>query len=419
MQLKSFVGNRPSNGQVRRAILVTGGTGYIGSHTVVELIKAGKDVVIIDNLVNSSTESLKRIQQITGVLPKFHECDITDFTGLDAVFKEHNFESVIHFAALKAVGESSQIPLEYYRVNVGGTITLLRAMAENNVKQIVFSSSATVYGDASKHKDMIPIPEECPIGPTNPYGRTKSTIEDIIRDHCNAFPDWAGALLRYFNPAGAHPSGVLGEDPLGVPNNLLPYAAQVAVGRRPFLSVFGDDYDSHDGTPIRDYIHVVDLAIAHVRACEKLESGHKGCKAWNIGTGQGSTVLDVVKAFNKSVGRDIPIKIVDRRAGDVLNLTAKCDLAEAELNFKTKFTLQDACDDAWRFIAENPKGMDPKNHVDTPGMDRNAWLQRRASEIGEEDSRCRTCGKAPALGGKSPSLGAHSPAIGTKSPLVG
>lgn len=400
MQLHSHTNgntNDNTNGSRPHAILVTGGTGYIGSHTVVELINAGKEVVIIDNLVNSSMESLKRIEQITGVLPKFHECDITDFTALNDIFRQHNFESVIHFAALKAVGESSEIPLEYYRVNVGGTITLLRAMAQNDVKRIVFSSSATVYGDASKHKDMIPIPEECPIGPTNPYGRTKSIIESIITDHCNALPDWSAALLRYFNPAGAHSSGVLGEDPLGVPNNLLPYAAQVAVGRRPILSVFGDDYDSHDGTPIRDYIHVVDLAVAHLRACEKLASGHKGCKAWNIGTGEGSTVLDVVRAFNKSIGREIPYKVVARRAGDVLNLTAKCDLAERELGFKTKFTLQDACDDTWRFIQANPKGMNPTAHTNTPGMDMKAWLSepvRRASEVGEEDSRCRSCGKS-------------------------
>lgn len=356
------------NGNHGRTILVTGGTGYIGSHTVVELIQAGKDVVILDNLVNSSTESLNRIKQITGVLPKFHECDMTDLASLNEVFSQHDIESVIHFAALKAVGESSQIPLEYYRVNVGGTITLLRAMAENNVKQIVFSSSATVYGDATKHKNMIPIPEECPIGPTNPYGRTKSTIEAILMDHCAANPEWSCALLRYFNPAGAHPSGVLGEDPLGIPNNLMPFAAQVAVGRRPYLNVFGNDYDSVDGTPIRDYIHVVDLSIAHLRACEKLSSGFTGCKAWNIGTGHGSTVLQVVTAFSKAIGRELPYKVVGRRAGDVLNLTAKCDLAEKELGFKTQFTLQDACDDTWRFIEKNPKGMNPAMHEEGPSQ---------------------------------------------------
>lgn len=377
-------------------ILVTGGTGYIGSHTVVELIQAGKDVVVLDNLANSSLECLGRIEQITGVLPEFHNCDITDYTALNEVFQQNSFDAVIHFAALKAVGESSIIPLEYYRVNVGGTITLLRAMSSNNVKKIVFSSSATVYGDATVHGNMIPIPEECPIAPNNPYGRTKATIEGIIQDHCKANPEWSAALLRYFNPAGAHVSGVLGEDPLGVPNNLLPYAAQVAVGRRPYLNVFGNDYDTHDGTPIRDYIHVVDLGVAHLRACEKLAQGHKGCKAWNIGSGQGSTVLDVVRAFNKSVGKDIPYKIMPRRAGDVLNLTAKCDLAEKELGFKVQFSLQDACDDTWRFIENNPKGMNPAVHADTPGMDRKAWLDvanNNIPDIGEEDSRCRTCGK--------------------------
>lgn len=362
MQHQEATTNGASKSQVG-TVLVTGGAGYIGSHTVVELIKSGKDVVILDNLVNSSMESLNRIKQITGVLPKFHKCDMTDLTALNKVFSEHQFESVIHFAALKAVGESSSIPLEYWRVNVGGTITLLRAMAEHGVKQIVFSSSATVYGDATKHKGMIPIPEECPIGPTNPYGRTKSTIEAILMDHCAANPDWSCALLRYFNPAGAHPSGVLGEDPLGIPNNLMPFAAQVAVGRRPYLNVFGNDYDTVDGTPIRDYIHVVDLSIAHLRACEKLASGFKGCKAWNIGTGHGSTVLQVVSAFSKAIGRELPYKVVGRRAGDVLNLTAKCDLAEKELGFRTEFTLQDACDDTWRFIEKNPKGMDPANYA--------------------------------------------------------
>lgn len=377
------------------SILVTGGAGYIGSHTVVELIKAGKDVVILDNLVNSSTESLNRIQEITGVLPKFHQCDITDYTGLSEVFKQNKIGSVIHFAALKAVGESSEIPLEYYRVNVGGTITLLRAMSDYNVRKIVFSSSATVYGDATVHQGMIPIPETCPIAPTNPYGRTKATIEAMIMDHCKANPQWSAALLRYFNPAGAHASGLLGEDPLGVPNNLLPYAAQVAVGRRPYLNVFGDDYDTHDGTPIRDYIHVVDLADAHLRACEKLAAGHQGCKAWNIGSGQGSTVLDVVHAFNKAVGKQLPYKVVGRRAGDVLNLTAKCELAEKELGFKARYTLQDACDDTWHFIKKNPKGMNPALHADSPGMTPVEWDDsvRRGSVIGEEDSKCRACGK--------------------------
>lgn len=351
-----------------RTILVTGGAGYIGSHTVVELIKAGKDVVILDNLFNSSLEAIYRIEQLTGVRPKFHQCDITDYTALSQVFLAHNIDAVIHFAALKAVGESSLIPLEYYRVNVGGTITLLRAMTDNNVKHLVFSSSATVYGDATKHKNMIPIPETCPHAPINPYGRTKATIEGIIQDHVRANPGWTSALLRYFNPAGAHPSGLLGEDPLGVPNNLLPYAAQVAVGRRDYLNVFGNDYDTRDGTPIRDYIHVVDLAVAHLRACEKLESGHPGCTAWNIGSGHGATVLEVVACFSRSIGRQLPYQIVPRRSGDVLNLTAKCDLAEQELGFKVQYSLQDACDDTWRFIKLNPKGMDPARRKSRSSM---------------------------------------------------
>ncbi|ORY85616.1 hypothetical protein BCR37DRAFT_402075 [Protomyces lactucae-debilis] len=329
-------------------ILVTGGAGYIGSHTVVELLNAGKKVVVIDNFANSSLESINRIEAISGKRPAFHQVDITDYTALHYVFQQHKIDSVIHFAALKAVGESAVIPLEYYRVNIGGTITLLRAMSDNGVKSIVFSSSATVYGDATRFPDMIPIPEDCPAGPTNPYGRSKMATEMVIQDHCAANPEWSAALLRYFNPGGAHPSGLLGEDPLGVPNNLLPYAAQVAVGRRPFLSVFGDDYDTKDGTPIRDYIHVGDLAVAHLKACEKIQQGQRGWRAWNIGTGHGSTVLEVVDSFSRAVGHKINVQIAPRRA-------AKVDLAERELGFKTKFTLQDICDDTWRFIAKNPK----------------------------------------------------------------
>lgn len=387
--------NGRSNGTSKyNTILVTGGTGYIGSHTVIELIKAGKDVVIIDNLYNSSTEALQRIEKLTGVMPKFHQCDITDYTALSKIFLLHNIDAVIHFAALKAVGESSVIPLEYYRVNVGGSITLIRAMTDNNVKHLVFSSSATVYGDATVHENQIPISENCPQAPINPYGRTKSTIEGIIQDHVKANPGWTAALLRYFNPAGAHPSGLLGEDPLGVPNNLLPYAAQVAVGRRPCLNVFGNDYDTRDGTPIRDYIHVCDLAVAHMKACEKLEAGHPGCTAWNIGSGHGATVLEVVECFSKSIGRQLPYEIAPRRSGDVLNLTAKCDLAERELGFKVQYSLQDACDNTWRFIKMNPKGMDPSRHADTPGMEQFAWdISRRTSSIGEEHSKCLSCGK--------------------------
>ncbi|BFZ58956.1 UDP-glucose-4-epimerase [Savitreella phatthalungensis] len=382
----------------RGQVLVTGGAGYIGSHTVVELIQDGQEVVIVDNFYNSSIEAVNRIEEITGIRPIFHQADVTDYTALDRIFREHpRINSVIHFAALKAVGESSQIPLEYYRVNVGGTITLLRAMSAHDVTSFVFSSSATVYGDASVHKGMIPIPEECPINPNNPYGRTKATIEGMIMDHAKANPGWKVALLRYFNPVGAHPSGRLGEDPLGVPNNLLPFTAQVAVGRRPILNVFGNDYDTPDGTPIRDYIHVCDLADAHLIACKKLLSPGftEGCRAWNIGSGHGSTVLEVVGCFNRSVGRDIPYQIVGRRAGDVLNLTAKCDRAKRELGFVARYSLQDACDHTWRFIKRNPKGMDPSRHADSPGMeDKFAELRRRqSSQVGDEHSRCDHCGR--------------------------
>lgn len=380
-----------------RCVLVTGGTGYIGSHTVLELIQAGYEVVVADNFYNSSLESINRIERLSGVRPVCHMADVCDYTALDAVFRKHpNIDTVIHFAALKAVGESAVIPLEYYRVNIGGTITLLRVMQAYNVTKLVFSSSATVYGDASIHKDMIPIPEECPINPNNPYGRTKAAIEGIIQDHLRANPGWKAALLRYFNPAGAHPSGLLGEDPLGVPNNLLPFAAQVAVGRRPFLNIFGNDYASKDGTPIRDYIHVCDLATAHTVACKKLEDdGFSGCRAWNIGSGQGSTVLEVVECFNRSAGREIPCKVVARRAGDVLNLTAKVDRAEKELGFRCRYGLQDACDDTWRFIKRNPKGMDPARHAHSPGMeDRHAEMRRRKSEhVGDETSYCNHCGR--------------------------
>ncbi|KAL7274106.1 UDP-glucose-4-epimerase [Rhizina undulata] len=338
-------------------VLITGGTGYIGSFTSLELLIAGYDVVIVDNLYNSSEEALNRIKLICGVRPTFYKADVTDEAALDKVFKKHpKIDSVIHFAALKAVGESAEIPLEYYRVNVGGTITLLRAMEKNNVKNIVFSSSATVYGDATKHEGMIPIPEHCPIGPTNPYGRTKMTIEMVIQDQCESHPDWNGALLRYFNPAGAHPSGIMGEDPQGVPYNLLPLLGQVATGRRDKLKVFGTDYDSHDGTAIRDYIHVVDLAKGHLAALDKLRNDKPGCRAWNLGTGMGSTVFDIVKAFSKVVGRDLPYEVVGRRKGDVLNLTAVPTRANQELGWKAEKSLEETSNDLWKWVSNNPEG---------------------------------------------------------------
>ncbi|KAK7729111.1 UDP-glucose-4-epimerase [Cytospora paraplurivora] len=356
-------------------VLVTGGTGYIGSFTTLALLENGYEVVIVDNLYNSSKVALDRIELISGKRPKFYEADVTDKAALDKIFTENpEIDSVIHFAALKAinriaqaVGESSEIPLEYYRVNVGGSITLLRSMTEHNVTNIVFSSSATVYGDATRFPNMIPIPENCPIGPTNTYGRTKSTIESVIEDHVNAqrnnlkkagkpYEQWNGANLRYFNPCGAHPSGIMGEDPQGVPYNLLPLLGQVATGKREKLLVFGDDYTSRDGTAIRDYIHVVDLARGHLVALNYLRNNKPGVKAWNLGSGRGSTVFEIIKAFSKVVGRDLAYEVVDRRQGDVLDLTANPSLANKELNWKTELSMEKACEDLWRWVDNNPQG---------------------------------------------------------------
>ncbi|OLL26784.1 Bifunctional protein GAL10 [Neolecta irregularis DAH-3] len=343
-------------------VCVTGGTGYIGCHTVVALLEAGYNVLIIDNLSNSSYEAINRIQKITGKNPAFEKVDVTDLSALNLVFMRYKIDSVIHFAALKAVGESSRLPLEYYRVNVGGSINLLQVMDLHGVENLVYSSSATVYGDATRFENMIPIPEHCPLGPTNPYGRTKRTTEDIFRDYSASKPNFSVALLRYFNPAGAHPSGLMGEDPRGIPNNLLPYLSQVATKRRPYLSVFGNDYNSKDGTPIRDYIHVVDLARAHLVALKSLPKGQ--CKEWNIGTGRGSTVMDVIAAFSKAVGRDLPYKIEGRRAGDVLDLTADPTLITKELGYKTEKTLEEACIDLWRWQSGNPYGYQTEDGED-------------------------------------------------------
>ncbi|KAJ9644653.1 UDP-glucose-4-epimerase [Coniosporium apollinis] len=352
------------------SVLVTGGTGYIGSFTALALLEADYKVVIVDSLYNSSEEVVNRIELICGKRPDFYNVDITNKEALDKVFDEHpDIDNVIHFAALKAVGESGEIPLEYYRVNVGGTISLLRSMEDHNVTNIVFSSSATVYGDATRFPDMIPIPEHCPIGPTNTYGHTKATVEQMITDFITAKRNmakkagndaeaekWNGALLRYFNPAGAHPSGIMGEDPAGVPYNLLPLLAQVALGKREKLLVFGDDYNSKDGTAIRDYIHVIDLARGHLFALNYLRDHHPGLKAWNLGTGRGSTVYDMIKAFGVAVGRDLPYQVAPRRQGDVLDLTANPSLANKELGWKTEFTLEDACKDLWRWTENNPEG---------------------------------------------------------------
>ncbi|KAH7202167.1 hypothetical protein DER44DRAFT_786610 [Fusarium oxysporum] len=349
-------------------VLVTGGTGYIGSFTSLALLEHSYDVVIVDSLYNSSEVVLDRIELICGRRPTFYKVDVTDEKAIDEVFAKHPaIDSVIHFAALKAVGESGEIPLEYYRVNVGGSISLLRSMERNNVNNIVFSSSATVYGDATRFPNMIPIPEHCPIGPTNTYGRTKSMIEDVITDFINAqrsnlekagkeFKQWNGALLRYFNPCGAHPTGIMGEDPAGVPYNLLPLLGKVATGEREKLLVFGDDYSSRDGTAIRDYIHVVDLARGHLVALNYLRENQPGVKAWNLGSGRGSTVFEIIKAFSKVVGRDLPYEVRPRRQGDVLDLTANPTLANKELNWKTELTMEKACDDLWKWVSNNPKG---------------------------------------------------------------
>lgn len=358
-------------------MLVTGGAGYIGSHTVVALLEAGRKVVIMDNLSNSSYEAVKRIEKITGVsdIP-FFKVDLRDAEGINKILTEYpTITSVIHFAGLKAVGESTKIPLTYYEQNVAGTINLVKVLQQHKVSTFVFSSSATVYGDATRFDNMIPIPEECPRGldSTSPYGKTKIFIEDILSDHSSANSEWATALLRYFNPMGAHPSGLLGEDPTGIPNNLLPYLAQVAVGRREKLSVFGNDYPSRDGTPIRDYIHVMDLAEGHIAALKKLESVKKErasaekpaasgfCRAWNLGTGHGSTVFEVIKAFSKAVGRDLPYEVAPRRSGDVLDLTSKPARANSELHWKAVRTMDQACEDLWRWTENNPYGYrDPK-----------------------------------------------------------
>lgn len=352
------------------SVLVTGGTGYIGSFTALALLEADYKVVIADNFYNSSPEVLRRIELISGKKPEFFKLDVTDEAAFDELFAKYpDIDNVIHFAALKAVGESAEIPLEYYRTNVYGTICLLRSMTRHNVTNIVFSSSATVYGDATRFPNMIPIPEECPIGPTNTYGRTKATVEMMITDHIEAQrnktkkdgkPDeaqkWNGALLRYFNPAGSHPSGIMGEDPQGVPYNLLPLLAQVAIGKREKLLVFGDDYASEDGTAIRDYIHILDLAQGHLVALNYLREHHPGVRAWNLGTGTGSTVFHMIKAFSAAVGKDLPYEVVGRRAGDVLDLTADPARANRELGWKAERSIEEACEDLWRWTENNPQG---------------------------------------------------------------
>ena len=333
-------------------ILVTGGAGFIGSHTCVELLESGYDVVVIDNLSNACEESLKRVEKITGKTLKFYKGDIADKELMDKILTENDIYAVIHFAGLKAVGESVQKPLEYYTNNISGTLAMCDVMRKHGVKNIIFSSSATVYGDPAE----IPITEKCPKGQcTNPYGWTKSMLEQILTDIQKADPEWNVILLRYFNPIGAHKSGKIGENPNGIPNNLMPYITQVAVGKLKCLGVFGDDYDTPDGTCIRDYIHVCDLADGHVKAVEKLKC-NPGIEIYNLGTGKGSSVLDVVKTFEKASGVKIPYEMKPRRAGDVPVNYCDATKAEKELGWKAKRDLFDMCEDSWRWQKSNPNG---------------------------------------------------------------
>ncbi len=334
-------------------ILVTGGAGFIGSHTTVELIERGYDVVVVDNLCNSKEESLNRVEAICGTRPRFYQVDILDRPALDEVFeREPNISAVIHFAGLKAVGESVAKPWEYYENNIAGTLVLVDVMRSHGVKSIVFSSSATVYGDPA----FVPITEECPRGEaTNPYGKTKSMLEDILSDIAKADPEWNVMLLRYFNPIGAHPSGTMGEDPKGVPNNLMPYITQVAAGKLPQLSVFGDDYDTPDGTGVRDYIHVVDLARGHVKALEYM-AGKTGVEVFNLGTGVGYSVLDIVHAFEAATGVPVPYRIAPRRPGDIAQCYSSADKARELMGWQAEYGIEDMCRDAWRWQHNNPDG---------------------------------------------------------------
>ena len=335
-------------------VLVTGGAGFIGSHTVVELLEGGYEVVIIDNFSNSSPLVLSRIEEITGKRPLLIEGDIRDRALLDDVFKQHEIDAVVHFAGLKAVGESVQKPLEYYDNNVSGSVVLFEAMRDAGVKRLVFSSSATVYGDPEE----IPISENCPIGvPTNPYGMSKLMVERILQDLVVAEADFSVALLRYFNPIGAHESGLIGENPSGIPNNLLPYVTQVAIGKLAQLSVFGSDYPTVDGTGVRDYIHVVDLAKGHLAALDYLK-GTVGCHVWNLGTGQGYSVLQIIEAFEKATGVSVPYKLVERRAGDIAECWSNPAKAKDELGWEAGYGLEDMMRHSWKWQKGNPEGFE-------------------------------------------------------------
>eukprot|EP00262_Sarcandra_glabra_P017366 TRINITY_DN5938_c0_g1_i1.p1 TRINITY_DN5938_c0_g1~~TRINITY_DN5938_c0_g1_i1.p1 ORF type:complete len:350 (-),score=71.99 TRINITY_DN5938_c0_g1_i1:237-1286(-) len=337
-------------------ILVTGGAGYIGSHTVLQLLLGGFKVVVVDNLDNSSDIAITRVTELAGKFGKnltFHQIDLRDKEALEKVFTSSNFDAVIHFAGLKAVGESVQKPLLYYNNNIIGTINLLEVMAAHGCKKLVFSSSATVYGWPKE----VPCTEEFPLCATNPYGRTKLFIEEICRDIYHSDPDWKIILLRYFNPVGAHPSGFIGEDPRGIPNNLMPFVQQVAVGRRPTLTVYGNDYSTKDGTGVRDYIHVVDLSDGHIAALHKLFEGSDiGCEVYNLGTGKGTSVLEMVAAFEKASGKKIPVVMAGRRPGDAEIVYASTEKAEHELNWRSKYGVDEMCRDQWNWASKNPCG---------------------------------------------------------------
>jgi len=331
-------------------ILVTGGCGYIGSHTVLELLNKNYDVVVVDNFSNSSFESLRRVQKITGKEVTFYEADIRDGEAMDKILSAHKIDAVIHFAAFKAVGESVRLPLKYYENNISGTVTLLQALAKHNVKKIIFSSSATVYGDPER----LPLDENCRLSTTNPYGSTKLMMEMIMQDLHKADNEWNIILLRYFNPVGAHESGLIGEDPKGIPNNLMPYVAQVASGKLQCINVFGNDYDTPDGTGVRDYIHVVDLALGHIAAIEHCNDS--GVHIYNLGTGHGYSVLDMIHAFEKACGKTLPYKICERRPGDIATCYAAPDKAKKELCWEAKFGIEEMCASQWKWQSGNPRG---------------------------------------------------------------
>jgi UDP-glucose 4-epimerase len=333
-------------------VLVTGGAGYIGSHTVLHLVGAGHEVVVVDDFSNAKPTVVGRLEELAGRHVPVHAFDLADVEKLDVLLAQERVEAVVHFAGYKAVGESVAQPLDYYRNNLGATIALLRAMQRHRIRPLVFSSSATVYGPTPP----VPMTEDLPTSATNPYGWTKVMIEQMLRDLTAAEPQWRVALLRYFNPVGAHPSGRIGEDPSDVPNNLMPYVAQVAVGRREELSVFGDDYDTPDGTGVRDYIHVDDLAAGHVAALEWITTHDRPLSVWNLGTGRGTSVLELVRAFEQASGRTIPYRVVGRRAGDIASSYADPSLAEAELGWRATRTVQDMCADTWRWQQANPEG---------------------------------------------------------------